>query len=339
MKLTTPSIEFSIGTTPQSTLAGGDGVEHVGHGAGWHELAGGEVGLRAQRLLGERAERPEEADPERCHGVAGYGGRAIRQRIAPDAGPGSMVGVDEAALRELLDDVAAGRVDADEVVAALRRLPFADLGDALVDHHRALRQGMPEAVYGPGKTPEQCARIVGELLAHGTGPVLLTRAIRRPGQGGRRRARPPALQPGRCLLYRRTDADARPATSSSSPPAPPTGPVADECVAHPRRLRVRPDRLDDVGVAGLHRLLAHLDTVTAADAVVVIAGMEGALASVVGGLTGAPVVAVPTSVGYGASFEGVTALLAMLASCASGVTVVGIDNGFGAACAVARMLP
>ena len=116
------------------------------------------------------------------------------------------------------------------------------------------------------------------------------------------------------------------------------GPVADECALTLRAYGFAARRLDDVGVAGLHRLLAHLDDVIDADAVVVVAGMEGALASVVGGLTAAPVVAVPTSVGYGSSLDGVTALLAMLASCASGVTVVGIDNGFGAACAVARML-
>jgi NCAIR mutase (PurE)-related protein len=115
-------------------------------------------------------------------------------------------------------------------------------------------------------------------------------------------------------------------------------PIADECAVTLQAQGFAPDRLADVGVAGLHRLLAHVDRVTAADAVVVVAGMEGALASVIGGLTAAPVVAVPTSVGYGASLDGVTALLAMHASCASGVTVVGIDNGFGAACAVARML-
>jgi pyridinium-3,5-biscarboxylic acid mononucleotide synthase len=248
-----------------------------------------------------------------------------------------MGAVDESALRALLDDLTAGRVGTDEVVARLRRLPFADVGDALVDHHRALRQGLPEAVYGPGKTPEQCVRIVAELLRHGSGPVLLTRATEDQlkavaAEHG------PGLSQGRSLLYR--------------PPGPTRagrvlvvtagtadGPVADECVLTLTAHGFAPDRVDDIGVAGLHRLLAHLDQVTAADAVIVIAGMEGALASVIGGLSGAPVVAVPTSVGYGASLDGVTALLAMHASCASGVTVVGIDNGYGAACAVARMLP
>jgi pyridinium-3,5-biscarboxylic acid mononucleotide synthase len=247
-----------------------------------------------------------------------------------------MGAVDESALRALLDDLTAGRVAAEDVVVRLRRLPFADVGDALVDHHRALRQGLPEAVYGPGKTPEQCVRIVGELLEHGTGPVLLTRAT-----DDQLKAVAAEHGPGRYLgrsaLYRHPDVT-RAGQVLVITAGTADGPVADECLLTLAAYGFDPGRLDDVGVAGLHRLLAHLDHVTAADAVVVIAGMEGALASVVGGLTGAPVVAVPTSVGYGASLDGVTALLAMHASCAAGVTVVGIDNGYGAACAVARML-
>lgn len=246
------------------------------------------------------------------------------------------VDVDEAALRALLDDLAAGRVDADEVVRQLRRLPYADIGDALVDHHRTLRQGLPEAVYGPGKTPEQCVRIVGELLTHGRVPVLLTRAsddqakavVAEHGD---------AVRQGGCLLYR-PPAATRAGDVLVVAAGTADRPVADECLISLVAHGFGPRRLDDVGVAGLHRLLAHVDDITSADAVVVLAGMEGALASVVGGLTGAPVVAVPTSVGYGSSLEGVTALLAMHASCAAGVTVVGIDNGYGAATAVARML-
>ena len=247
-----------------------------------------------------------------------------------------MSAVDESALRALLDDLIAGRVETDDVVARLRRLPFADVGDALVDHHRALRQGLPEAVYGPGKTPEQCVRIVGELLDHGTGPVLLTRATEDQlkavaAEHG------PARSFGRSVLYRAPE-PTRAGTVLVVTAGTADGPVADECLLTLTAYGFDAGRIDDVGVAGLHRLLAHLDLVTGADAVVVIAGMEGALASVVGGLTGAPVVAVPTSVGYGASLDGVTALLAMHASCAAGVTVVGIDNGYGAACAVARMV-
>ena len=247
-----------------------------------------------------------------------------------------MAPVDDSTLRELLDDLVAGRASADEVVARLSRLPFAEVDGALVDHHRALRQGMPEAVYGPGKSPEQCAGIVGELLAHGTGPVLVTRVTPEQVKAVEAVAGPGLRRAG-CLLYRAPGStragDVLVVTAGTS-----DGSVADECGLTLQAYGFSPRRLDDVGVAGLHRLLAHLDQVTSADAVVVIAGMEGALASVVGGLCAAPVIAVPTSTGYGASFAGATTVLAMLASCASGITVVGIDNGFGAACAVARML-
>lgn len=235
----------------------------------------------------------------------------------------------------MVEAVRDGTTSPDDAVARLRRLPFADLGFARVDHHRTVRQGTPEAVYGPGKTPEQCAAIVAELLAHGAGPVILTRAVaaqvssalaRSPGgavTGSTVTWRPARPRPERVLVVTAGTADL---------------PVADECAATLAAAGLAPDRLTDVGVAGLHRLLADVDRLTAADAVVVVAGMEGALASVVGGIIAAPVIAVPTSVGYGAALEGVTALLAMLASCAAGVAVVGIDNGFGAASAVLRAL-
>jgi NCAIR mutase (PurE)-related protein len=245
--------------------------------------------------------------------------------------------MDEPSLRQLLDDVRSGGVSADEAVRQLRRLPFADLGFARIDHHRALRQRLPEAVYGPGKTPEQCAAAVAELLSEpGSTPVLLTRAdddqagaaLER-NQGGVRSDRlvmwrPSPARPGRILVVTAGTADL---------------PVAKECTGVLEAFGFRPQLLADCGVAGLHRLLATVDDLGQADVVVVVAGMEGALASLVGGITPAPVIAVPTSVGYGSGFEGVTALLAMLASCASGIGVVGIDNGFGAACAVVRLLP
>ena len=253
--------------------------------------------------------------------------------------------MDGPALERLLGDVSAGRCSVDDAVRQLRRLPFADLGFAKVDHHRLLRQGLPEAVYGPGKTPEQCRAIVAELLAGSSGPVLLTRAdaeqvdaaVRGAAEAGEQTHevaaggplatvswRPRPQRTGRVLVLTAGTADL---------------PVAEECACVLRALGFAPSLLADCGVAGVHRLLPSLDELAEADAVVVVAGMEGALASVVGGITGAPVVAVPTSVGYGAAFAGITALLAMLSSCASGVTVVGIDNGFGAACAVARLLP
>ncbi|CAB4883542.1 unannotated protein [freshwater metagenome] len=247
-----------------------------------------------------------------------------------------MHAVNEADIRLLLDGVRTGALSPDDAVATLRRLPFADLGDALVDHHRSLRQGIPEAVYAPGKTADQITRIVGELLAHGTDPVLLSRAS--PDQvAAAVAAHGPAVQSGGSALWRRPPRT-RSATVAVISAGTADQPVVDECAITLSAFGFAPTTISDVGVAGLHRLLAHLDEITAADAIVVIAGMEGALASVIGGLSAAPIVAVPTSVGYGAGLEGVTALLAMHASCASGITVVGIDNGFGAACAVARMM-
>ncbi|MGH9190636.1 MAG: nickel pincer cofactor biosynthesis protein LarB [Acidimicrobiales bacterium] len=244
--------------------------------------------------------------------------------------------MDEATLRTLLDDVRSGVMSADEAVSRLRRLPFADLGFARVDHHRVLRQGFAEAVYAPGKTPEQCADIVAELLAEdGGGPVLLTRADEAQvaaataiSPGGQRSGttvawRPRLPRPSRIPVLTAGTADLV---------------VAQECIATLSASGLSSTLIADVGVAGVHRVLVSVDEISTADAVVVIAGMEGALASLVGGITGCPVVAVPTSAGYGAAFGGITALLAMLSSCAAGITVVGIDNGFGAGCAVLRLL-
>ena len=243
--------------------------------------------------------------------------------------------MDEAALERLLDDVRTGAVHPDDALAELRRLPFADLGFARVDHHRALRQGLPEAVYGPGKAPEHAAAIVTELLDAGASPVLLTRAS--PEQAtAALAANPGGEQHDRTLVWR--PAAPRPERVIVCTAGTADLPVADECATVLAAHGIEAVRLTDTGVAGIHRLLADVDVLDDADVVVVVAGMEGALASVVGGLTGAPVIAVPTSVGYGAGLEGVTALLSMLASCAAGLTVVGIDNGYGAACAVLRML-
>lgn len=246
--------------------------------------------------------------------------------------------MDEATLRLLLDDVRSGALTADEAVHKLRRLPFADLGFARVDHHRALRQGLPEAVYAPGKSAEQCAEIVAELLAEpGGGPVLLTRA--NDDQAAAALARNAGgLRHQRTLVWRAAD-QTRPARILVVTAGTADLPVATECTTVLEAYGFRPMLVPDAGVAGIHRLLTTVDDLATADAVVVVAGMEGALPSFVGGITPAPVIAVPTSVGYGAAFEGVTALLAMLSSCAAGITVVGIDNGFGAACAVARLLP
>jgi NCAIR mutase (PurE)-related protein len=248
--------------------------------------------------------------------------------------------MDETTLKQLIQDLLAGSVSPDEAVARLRRLPFADLGFAKVDHHRALRQRCGEAVYAPGKTVEQCASIVAELLSEpGENPVLLTRANADQVQGSLGRCpggqvtrtgalatvawRPAPARPARVMLITAGTADQ---------------PVAEECRAALTAYGLAPELLADCGVAGVHRLLASFDQISDADAIVVVAGMEGAIASLVAGISPAPVVAVPTSAGYGAALEGVTALLAMLSSCAAGLTVVGIDNGFGAAAAIARLL-
>ena len=243
--------------------------------------------------------------------------------------------MDEPGVRALVEALQRGDVGADEAMRRLARLPYRDLGFAKVDHHRALRQGVAEAVYGPGKTPSQCAAVVAELLAGGDAPVVLTRATTEQVDAALAGS-PGGLRTATTVVW-------RPAPPRSERVAVVTAgtadlPVADECAATLAAYGVDAVRVTDVGVAGIHRLLDRVDDLADADAVVVLAGMEGALASVVGGLVAAPVVAVPTSTGYGAGLEGVTALLAMHASCAAGVTVVGIDNGFGAACAVARII-
>jgi hypothetical protein len=253
--------------------------------------------------------------------------------------------MDSSSLRTLIEAVADGRCTPDDAVRQLRRLPYSDLGFARVDHHRDLRQGMPEAVYGPGKTPEHCAAVVEELLTAAEGPVLLTRAteaqVKAVSAVGASLGHGPGTvsESGSFATVVFRAATDRSGTVAVITAGTADLPVATECVAVLTALGFEPTVLVDCGVAGLHRLLAEIDTVAMADAVVVIAGMDGALASVIGGLTPAPVVAVPTSTGYGAALEGVTALLTMLSSCSSGLTVVGIDNGYGAACAIARLLP
>ena len=243
--------------------------------------------------------------------------------------------MDANALHELLDRVVSGALSPDDAVRHLSRLPFVDVGVARIDHHRSLRQGLPEAVYAPGKSVEDVVTVLSELLDHGTGPVVLSRADNQQVRAALE-VDPSGMVLGHTVVWRRAgDRNERVLVVTAGTA---DAPVADECAAVLWAHGLDAGRLSDVGVSGIHRLLADVDRIHEADAVVVVAGMEGALASVVGGLTDAPVVAVPTSVGYGSSLEGVTALLGMLASCASGLTVVGIDNGFGAGCAVLRAL-
>ncbi|HEY5274654.1 MAG TPA: nickel pincer cofactor biosynthesis protein LarB [Acidimicrobiales bacterium] len=251
--------------------------------------------------------------------------------------------MDAQELNELVEDLKSGKVTSDQAYQQLASWPFADLGFAKVDHHRSSRQGMPEAIYAPGKSPAQCAAIASELLANGSGPVLLTRANEPQAEAALKACPGGSLYPDeetkaehRVICWRASEKRDERVVIVTAGTA--DLPVAGECAATLHAFGYDPAVLADCGVAGVHRLLANYDELACADAVIVVAGMEGALASVVGGLVAAPVVAIPTSVGYGAALEGVTALLAMHASCAPGVTVVGIDNGYGAACAVARIL-
>lgn len=247
--------------------------------------------------------------------------------------------MDRSRLAQLLKDVQTGQLDVSGAVAQLEQLPFADLSYARVDHHRALRQGMAEVVFAPGKSPEHIAGVAQRLIAAGQ-DVLVTRldahvfaevVAKVPTLVYNAAARTASFQ----LEPRKSSDETRVAVVTAGTS---DVPVAEEAVETLRMAGIGCRRFFDVGVAGLHRLLAVLPELNRADAVIVIAGMEGALPSVVGGLVAAPVVAVPTSVGYGTALAGFTALLGMLTSCASGVTVVNIDNGFGAAMAVARLL-
>ena len=241
-------------------------------------------------------------------------------------------------LKHLLTAVQTGDLDIDDAFRRLRDLPFENVGDAVIDHHRALRQGVPEVILGASKTAEQITAIVDHMAKHGD-DVLVTRissekaeVLQNKHPGGEydplariyslRQKPQKDLGRGKILVICAGTSDL---------------PVAREAALTARMFNNRVEELVDVGVAGIHRLLAHTDALREATVIIVVAGMEGALPSVVGGLVDVPVIAVPTSVGYGAAFGGVAALLGMLNSCAGGVTVVNIDNGFGAAFAATRI--
>ena len=239
--------------------------------------------------------------------------------------------MEQSELLSVLEKVANGDISVENAMLRLKQQPFSDIGYAKIDHHRGLRQGTGEVIYGAGKTPEQICGIISSMLKNGQHRVLITRltvdaaaAVSEKYSidyhpdcgiaviGGNR----PADGIGRIVISTGGTSDI---------------PVAEEAALTAEFLGNEVVRLYDVGVAGIHRLMAHLDEIMSATVIIAIAGMEGALASVVGGLADCPVIAVPTSVGYGASFGGLSALLSMLNSCASGVSVVNIDNGFGAA--------
>ena len=266
-------------------------------------------------------------------------------------------------LRQMLEGVKNGDVDVEEAVKALKMAPFEDLGYAKIDHHRAIRQGAAEVIYGAGKTPEQIVGIARVMRERGQRRILITRMSTEAAavlyrdiyetNGLKSQTEESGIGDQEVAASDRKDAT-EPFVSFSYDPLSRVGivgeipepdgigtvvvatggtsdiPVAEEAAKTAEILGSRVVRLFDVGVAGIHRLMAHREEIMTAEVIVAIAGMEGALASVIGGMADCPVIAVPTSVGYGASFGGLSALLSMLNSCASGVSVVNIDNGFGA---------
>ncbi len=240
--------------------------------------------------------------------------------------------VDQNTLAELLRRVAQGEASVDEALHDLQHLPYESIEGAKIDHHREMRTGQVEAVYGPGKTPERVRDAVGALIAHATGPVFVTRATPEQFEAAREVA-PEATydEVSRLVVAKPSEGAGLEGSVAVVSAGTSDRPVAEEASRTAEALGLGVVRIEDVGVAGLHRLLDARDEIDGADCVIVVAGMEGALPSVVSGLTSRPVVAVPTSVGYGAAFEGIAALLSMLTGCAPGVSVVNIDNGFGAA--------
>ena len=234
-------------------------------------------------------------------------------------------------IKQILHELHDNNITVEEAYLKLKENPFVDIGYAKVDLHRKIRQGASEVIYGAGKTPEQIAGIINVMREHNQNAILITRLSRESYE---------ELKSMGCEIEYHADARAGisgniPSPEGNSFIVVATGgtsdiPVAEEAALTAEVLGNRVSRLYDVGVAGLHRVLSHIDEIMSASVIIAVAGMEGALASVLGGLADCPVIAVPTSVGYGASFGGISALLAMLNSCASGVTVVNIDNGFGA---------
>lgn len=233
-------------------------------------------------------------------------------------------------LRQLFAQVQAKKLSPDDAVDRLRHLPFEDLGFAKVDHHRVLRQGMPEVIFSQGKTPKQVAGIFTRLAEHG-GNVLATRANEEQYAAVAAQVRKAEYRPlARAIVLKRDRKRYGKGVIAIVSAGTSDIPVAEEALVTAELMGNSVQHIYDVGVAGIHRLLAHRGVLAKARVIIVCAGMEGALPSVVGGLVGVPVIAVPTSVGYGASFDGLAALLGMMNSCASNVSVVNIDNGYGA---------
>ena len=238
---------------------------------------------------------------------------------------------------KLLDQFRAGKISQQKALAALGKEPITDLGFAQVDQHRALRQGFPEVIYGSGKTPAQVTKIAAEILKQND-RVLITRIEATHAKALKKKFKKAVHhETARCVVIEKKKTKPRAGTIAILSAGTSDLPVAEEAAVTAETMGNRVLRIHDVGVAGLHRLLARAEDFRAANVLIVVAGMEGALPSVVAGLVDKPVIAVPTSIGYGARFEGVAALLGMLNSCGSGVTVVNIDNGFGAAYAASQI--
>jgi len=237
----------------------------------------------------------------------------------------------------LLEKFRAGGISRDKVLRAFQAAPVADLGFAQVDTHRALRKGFPEVIFGAGKTPAQVVRIAASLLAHEP-RILVTRITAEHASALRKKFKPAVYhEQARCVTIDKKPLPARGGLVAVICAGTSDLPVAEEAAVTAEIMGNRVERIADVGVSGLHRLLGRLDIIQSANVIIVVAGMEGALPSVVAGLVSKPVIAVPTSIGYGASFGGLAALLGMLNSCGSGVTVVNIDNGFGAGYAASQI--
>ncbi len=240
-------------------------------------------------------------------------------------------------LKELLADFKAGRASEEDVLDRLRTLPFEDIGFAKVDHHRSLRRGFPEVIYGAGKTVDQILAIAESIVQARTN-LLVTRCAPEAGEALVRRFPEGTWHDAASLFFVETSPRPRRGYVLVVTAGTTDIPAAEEAAVTAALLGCNTDRVFDVGVAGIHRLMAYQSMIDEADVVIVAAGMEGALASVVASICKSPVIALPTSVGYGASFGGLAALLGMMTSCAAGVTVVNIDNGFGAGCAAAMIV-
>ena len=238
---------------------------------------------------------------------------------------------------QLLEQFRAGKIPREKVLHAFQAAPVADLGFAQVDTHRALRKNFPEVIFGAGKTPEQVVKIAAKLLELGQ-PVLVTRITPDHARALRKKFKLAVHHElARCVTIEKRSLPKRAGFIAVVCAGTSDLPVAEEAAVTAEIMGNRVERIHDIGVAGLHRMLARMDRLQSANVIVAVAGMEGALPSVLAGLVAKPVIAVPTSIGYGASFGGIAALLAMLNSCASGVTVVNIDNGFGAGYAASQI--